>query len=618
MPGDYRMDSVSEPRRLAEIARHLRADPLVVAAFALFLISVGVYAAPWLSDALRRTTTEIYLPVLFIGLVAIACFRGLSRLPRVDERIFWASLGLGFTAWLLVPAAVLIDRDLATATTAPFYIFTEICYGIYYTLIAHALSRRPHRPQTAVSGWRGRLLAWPAGPALVTGGLVYFAFIPLLTDPAVYATALPSLVLYILLDLYLTYLAMSLRHDARSPRWRLLYALLMSAFGILTILDLIELEVHLGGFQWLWTHFGAAIWNVPQVLLVVAASLRHAPLDIADDERPETLRESSWQTLTVALLLPIVHVGLSALGVIAEATRTARELWIFVWLLGLGAVALFQHRVQDGVRRRLQAGNVSLNEEILWRQQVETERRRLIAELEARQGELERFTYTMSHDLKNPLVTIQAFVGALEKDLEAGREDRARTDLARVRAAAVAMNAQLDQMIEMSELGHRSKSFREVDLADAVREALRRLRGPIDEGRVEVEIAADLPPVYGEAPRIFELVFQLLENAVLYLGDQQAPRVEIGARPSEDGVPIVYVRDNGIGIEPRYQERIFEIFERLDPANAFDDVAHAGVGLTRARRIVEVHDGRLWVESEGRGRGSTFCFTLPRRTPAES
>jgi signal transduction histidine kinase len=119
-------------------------------------------------------------------------------------------------------------------------------------------------------------------------------------------------------------------------------------------------------------------------------------------------------------------------------------------------------------------------------------------------------------------------------------------------------------------------------------------------------VAPDLPTVRGDRARLLEVLQNLVQNGVKFMGDQPAPRVEIGAR--RDGDELVhYVRDNGIGIEPRFAERIFGLFDRLDP-----DIDGTGIGLALVKRIVEVHGGRIWVESEGPGRGSTFCYTLAR------
>jgi signal transduction histidine kinase len=94
------------------------------------------------------------------------------------------------------------------------------------------------------------------------------------------------------------------------------------------------------------------------------------------------------------------------------------------------------------------------------------------------------------------------------------------------------------------------------------------------------------------------------------MGEQAHPKVEVGVRPG-NGMPVFFVRDNGRGIEPRYHEKVFGLFDRLDPEDE-----GTGIGLALVKRIVELHGGRVWVESEGPGRGSTFCFTLPRDEPA--
>ncbi|MCP4959028.1 MAG: hypothetical protein GY925_07120 [Actinomycetia bacterium] len=116
--------------------------------------------------------------------------------------------------------------------------------------------------------------------------------------------------------------------------------------------------------------------------------------------------------------------------------------------------------------------------------------------------------------------------------------------------------------------------------------------------------------VTGDRARLLEAVRHLLGNAVTYLGDQPAPRIEVGVRNEEtqDGeAPVFYVGDNGMGIDPKYHEKVFGLFERLDP-EASDGT---GIGLALVKRIVEVHDGKVWVESAGLGKGSTFCLSLP-------
>lgn len=118
-------------------------------------------------------------------------------------------------------------------------------------------------------------------------------------------------------------------------------------------------------------------------------------------------------------------------------------------------------------------------------------------------------------------------------------------------------------------------------------------------------VAPELPAVEGDRVRLLEIFENLLANAVKFMGKQTAPRIEVGVRPGPE--PVVYVADNGVGIGPRFQQKVFGLFERLD-----NRIEGTGVGLAVVKRIVEFHGGRIWVESEGvPGKGSQFCLVLP-------
>jgi signal transduction histidine kinase len=244
-------------------------------------------------------------------------------------------------------------------------------------------------------------------------------------------------------------------------------------------------------------------------------------------------------------------------------------------------------------------------------QQAEAERAVLVRELEAKNAELERFTYTVSHDLKSPLVTIRGFLGFLEKDALEGNQDRLRADILRINEATGKMGRLLDELLELSRVGRVVNPPQPVPFAELARDAVSLVAGRVAERGVRVEIADDLPVVWGDRVRLLQVAQNLLDNAVKFLGDRKDPRVEVGARRDGDET-VLYVRDNGIGIDERHRERVFGLFDKLDP-----DSEGTGVGLALVRRIVERHGGRTWVESAGPGTGSTFCFTLPA-PPAEA
>lgn len=233
-------------------------------------------------------------------------------------------------------------------------------------------------------------------------------------------------------------------------------------------------------------------------------------------------------------------------------------------------------------------------------------RQTLIDELEAKNAELERFTYTVSHDLKSPLVTITGFLGYVEKDALAGDTVRVKSSIERILRAAQKMQTLLNDLLELSRIGRLMNEPENVPFKDIVSEALDHVRGRLEANNVQVEVQETLPTVHGDKIRLSEVVQNLLDNAAKFTKDCPAPRIQIGSKGvNEKGLPIFFVSDNGIGIAPKYHEKIFGLFDKLDPT-----AEGTGVGLTLVKRIVEVHGGRIWLESQ-LGAGTTFYFTLP-------
>ncbi|MBI5879932.1 MAG: GAF domain-containing protein [Chloroflexi bacterium] len=248
----------------------------------------------------------------------------------------------------------------------------------------------------------------------------------------------------------------------------------------------------------------------------------------------------------------------------------------------------------------------ALEAELAERRRAAAERETLISQLEDRNSELERFTYTVSHDLKSPLITMRGFLGYVEQDARAGQWERLQQDMRRINDATGKMQRLLDELLEMSRVGRQMNAPEDVPFETVAREAVALVGGRLAERNVVVQIAPDLPVVHGDRLRLVEVVQNLVDNAAKFMGSQAAPRIEIGARMTDAGRPVFTVRDNGIGIDPRYQARVFGLFDKLDARSE-----GTGVGLALVKRIIEVHGGRIWVESEGPGHGSTFCFTLP-------
>jgi signal transduction histidine kinase len=232
----------------------------------------------------------------------------------------------------------------------------------------------------------------------------------------------------------------------------------------------------------------------------------------------------------------------------------------------------------------------------------------LVDELGEKNEELERFVYTVSHDLKSPLITINGFLGLLERDARSGHAERMEQDVRRIQSAVDKMARLLDELLELSRIGRQRNPPQETPLSELATEAMALVAGSLDERGVTVDVQPDMPVVHGDRPRLLEVVQNLIENGVKFMGDQADPRIEIGTEPSRAaaGETVVFVRDNGVGIAAKYHEQIFGLFERLETATE-----GTGVGLAIVKRIVEVHGGRIWVESEGQRTGATFFFTLP-------
>ncbi|MFP2910852.1 ATP-binding protein, partial [Pyxidicoccus sp. 3LFB2] len=243
---------------------------------------------------------------------------------------------------------------------------------------------------------------------------------------------------------------------------------------------------------------------------------------------------------------------------------------------------------------------------------------RLSRALARSNAELESFSGTVGHDLKEPLRGIQQYTSFFLEDHADSLDTEGREHLQAVGWLARRTQAMLDDLFEYSRLGQLELAWHETDVQAVVDEVLGTLSARMEEGHVEVRLPRRLPGVPCDAVRLRQVWANLLTNAVKY--QPAEPRwVELGffgpgePRPEaarrSDAPYVFYVRDPGIGIPPQFHEGIFEMFRRLHPANAYG--GGSGAGLSIARRLVRLHGGELWVESAP-GQGSTFYFTLGR------
>jgi len=241
------------------------------------------------------------------------------------------------------------------------------------------------------------------------------------------------------------------------------------------------------------------------------------------------------------------------------------------------------------------------------------ERKRAMEALEEKTAEMERFAYTVSHDLKSPLVTIMTFLRYLERDLDAKKPDSVTKDLGFIHGAADKMGGRLDALLKLARTGLNGSAPAEVTVQEIAKEAIGLVAGQIAERGVQLQVTKEPVWITGDHARLVEVFQNLIDNAVKFLGDQPQPRIEIGAE-KVGGDIVLFVRDNGKGIDLQHQTKVFGLFEKLDAS-----APGSGMGLALVRRIVELHGGKIWVESEGLGHGTTFRFTFAKsqlRQPA--
>ncbi len=322
-------------------------------------------------------------------------------------------------------------------------------------------------------------------------------------------------------------------------------------------------------------------------------------------QHPEAIPEWSASGLRAYMAVPIMNAE-KRLGVLTLYNRTPerkftqRDLSLIEAIAQEVAIAIQNARLFN-----------ALQKELTEHKQTQDKLQGLIYELEAKNAELERFTYSVSHDLKSPLVTIGGFLGFLEADIQKGETQRIKNTINRIRDAAKKMQRLLDELLELSRIGRLINPPVQVPFGDLVSEALELAHGQLTGRQVRVEVEADLPSVNVDRVRMVEVLQNLIVNATKFMGKEADPIIEIGMQIKNEE-QVFFVRDNGVGIAPEYHKKVFGLFDKLDAKSD-----GTGIGLALVKRIVEVHGGTIWVESEP-GEGATFFFTLETKKQQEN
>jgi len=230
-------------------------------------------------------------------------------------------------------------------------------------------------------------------------------------------------------------------------------------------------------------------------------------------------------------------------------------------------------------------------------------------ELARSNGELDDFTYVVSHDLKEPLRGIEAFSTFLAEDYADKLDEQGHKYVGVLRDSATRMNALIEDLLVLSRIGRTREEFATVSVESLLQDVRCNLAFALEDKKADLRIQPDLPTITCQPPHLKQVFDNLISNAIKF-NDKPQPVVEIACH-EDDGTYIFSVRDNGIGIDERYYEKIFQIFQRLGRR---EDYEGTGAGLTICKKIVEARGGKIWLESKV-GQGSTFLFTIPKEVP---
>ncbi|MCL5035262.1 MAG: ATP-binding protein [Bacteroidetes bacterium] len=277
--------------------------------------------------------------------------------------------------------------------------------------------------------------------------------------------------------------------------------------------------------------------------------------------------------------------------------------------VGVGAMFSDAERVLEDTQREIIEGigtvigaaieNSRLHEETIQKTRL----------LESKNHELQQFTYAITHDLKSPVLVIEGFARELRRGGHLETEQEVLVDA--ILASSNRLHSLVNDLLDLARVGSVEAVLEEVDLGEVVKRVLAELSIRLSERRIKVSLEGTFPRLFVVA-RYLERVFtNLIDNAIKYMGDQENPQLVIGAQDKDDHF-LFFIRDNGIGIPKEFHERIFAIFQRVKTSDT-EKVEGSGLGLAFVKKIVELSGGTVWVESAGKGKGTTFLFTLPRQ-----
>lgn len=301
-----------------------------------------------------------------------------------------------------------------------------------------------------------------------------------------------------------------------------------------------------------------------------------------------------WQEMTGQLTSPVIAVYYQNGAVLAEMLSI-----LIILLLGASSIYLINQNMLAFLKRA-QSNESALQEVNRLLDQRVQERTK---ELEEANRELEAFAYSVSHDLRAPLRAISSFSRILNADYQAQLSSEIQDYLRRVNASAIQMDKLINNLLEFSRLGRQPLHKIPIDLNELVKQVADDLQTEMMNKNAQISIH-NLPPCYGDQALLRQVLINLLSNALKYSRSQNPPQIEIGYQLAGHQY---FIRDNGVGFEMKFADKLFGVFQRLHSQTEFEGI---GIGLAIVRRIIHRHGGEVWAEGKV-GEGATFYFTLP-------
>ena len=574
--------------------------------YAALIWATDAHAARWINDIAWTVTSAA---------ASIICLLTGRALKGSEGRPWWL-LGIGCASWFLGQLCWNYN-DLALGVTMPYLSIGQALYAVLPLLIISALTQLPEVKQDAPV-----MLKQLGNVGLVTCCLLMTVVLGLI-EPAIQSGVPLDFILVGAFQnvaiagtfLYSLYLLWTYRW---SDCWSSLLILVV-ATGIYAVSNLIYIHALLT-HTYLSSDLINVSWMVVFGLFAWAAKERtwaaaHAGSSVAES----MLSRERWVEAVIPALLIIIMV---IVAVSSSNTLTTRVLsWAaaifiaFAVILGVRE-ALIQSDAQRlneellQANRRLNETNTELRDSEHRYRDLNTALENRVAErtaqLERAYGELEGFSYAVAHDLKAPLRAINGFAHLLSEELGDALDERSAAHLGRIRSGSMKMSALIDDLLAYAHIERRDLHASELNLQSLIPMVLAEFEDDIQRWRVRLDVEIEPLTLFVDSDGLVLALRNLIENALKYSREMDGPAVSIKVSKSSEGI-VISIRDNGIGFDMQYHDRIFKVFERL---HRDDQYPGTGIGLALVSKAVERMGGRVWAESQPR-QGATFYIELP-------